>query len=119
MDRTLLNEIPESGKPQFPYQIEVLALALAILGSVSLYSIALWALSNEVGLTQSFPWSDGPLSNWMIWLGLAMTLNAVVANTYPTRTQTERQKALLSRFIHRCSGNKKQQTAAQLALGDE
>jgi hypothetical protein len=96
MNRIELNESPESGKPQFLYQIEVLALTFAMLGALSLYSIAFWALTNDLRLTQCFPWSDGPLSNWLIWLGLAMTLNALAANICPTRTWTERQTVLLS-----------------------
>jgi hypothetical protein len=79
MNRIELNEIPESEKPQLLYQIEVLALTFAMLGAL-------------------FPWSDGPLSNWMIWLGRAMTLNAIAANIYPTRTWTERQSVLLTRL---------------------
>ena len=55
MNRIQLNEIPESGTPQLLYQIEVLALTFAMLGALSLYSIAFWALTNDLRLTQCFP----------------------------------------------------------------
>jgi hypothetical protein len=119
MNRIELNEIPESGKPQLLYQIEVLALTFAMLGALSLYSIAFWALTNDLRRTQRFPWSDGPLSNWMVWLGLAMTLNALAANICPTRTWTERQSVLLSRLSRFKSlpRREEQPVAGQLALG--
>ena len=119
MNRIELNEIPESGKPQLLSQIQVLALTFAMGGALSLYSIAFWALTNDLRLTQCFPWSDGPLSNWMIWLGLGMTLNAVAANIYPTRTWTERQSVLLSRSSRfgPLPRREEQAVAGQLAVG--
>ena len=119
MDQIPLNKLPESKKPQLIYDIEVLALAFAMPGAVSLYSVSLWALTNDLGLTKCFPWSGGPLLNWMIWLGLAMALNAVAANTYPTRTWAERQRVPLNRFSRFGSllRQEEQQIAGQLALG--
>jgi hypothetical protein len=32
------------------------------------YVVPAWALSANLSLTTAFPWSTGPLSNWMIWL---------------------------------------------------
>jgi hypothetical protein len=119
MSRIQLNKLPESGKPQLLYQIEVLALTFAMLGALSPYSIAFWALTNNLRLTQCFAWSDGPLSNWMIWLGLAMTLNALAVNLCTTRPWTERQSVLLSRLRRFGSlpRREQQQIAGQLALG--
>jgi hypothetical protein len=119
MNQIQLNEIPESGKPQLLYQIEVLALTFAMLGALLLYSIAVWGLTNDLGLTQCFPWSDGPLSNWMIWLALAMTLNALAANICPATTWTERQSVLLSRLrrFRPLPRREEQSLAGQLALG--
>ena len=119
MDPIPLNEIPESAKPHFLYHMEVLALTFAMLGALSLHSIAVWALTSDLGLTQCFPWSDGPLSNWMVWLGLAMTLNAVAANFYRTRTWTEEQSVLLSCLTRFASlpRRQEQQIAGQTALG--
>ena len=38
------------------------------------YIFTIWGLAADMGLTNSFPWSIGPLSNWMIWLALALLL---------------------------------------------
>jgi hypothetical protein len=37
--------------------------------------MAVWGLTSNLGLSNSFPWSTGPLSNWMVWLGLALVAN--------------------------------------------
>jgi hypothetical protein len=39
---------------------------------LSVYAFALWSLTSELNLTDSFPFSVGPLSNWIIWLSLAI-----------------------------------------------
>lgn len=39
---------------------------------LSVYAFALWSLTSELGWTDSFPFSTGPLSNWIIWLSLAI-----------------------------------------------
>lgn len=41
----------------------------------SAYVFAAWALTASIGVTNSFPWSTGPLSNWMIWLASALFLS--------------------------------------------
>jgi hypothetical protein len=119
MNHIQLNDIPETGKPPLLYETEVLALTFAMLGALSLYSIAFWALTSNLRLTQCFPWSDGPLSNWLIWLGLAMTLNALATNIHPTRTWTERESVLLSRRTRFGSLPRREErlVAGQLALG--
>lgn len=43
------------------------------------YVLVVWALTANVNLTTTFPWSKGPLSNWMIWLVLASTLRALTS----------------------------------------
>ena len=118
VDKIPLNQIPESGTQELPYQIEVLARTSAMLGTASLYATALWALTSYLGLTKCFPWSDGPLSNWMIWLGLALTWNFLAANVYRMRTWVGSQKVLLSclsRF-RSLTRQEQQQMAGQLAL---
>jgi hypothetical protein len=119
MDAIQLNQIAEIGKPQLVYEIEVLALTFAMLGALSLYSIAVWALTNDLGLTRCFPWPDGPFSNWMIWLCLAMTLHALTAKTHPMRAWTERQSVLLSRLTRfgSLTRREEEQIAGQLAVG--
>lgn len=54
-------------------------IALVITGPtvLSAYIFAAWGLTADLGLTHSFPWSAGPLSNWMIWLGLALLSNLI------------------------------------------
>jgi len=42
---------------------------------LSVYAFALWSLTSEMGWTDSFPFSAGPLSNWIIWLFLAVLLH--------------------------------------------
>ncbi len=42
---------------------------------LSTYAFAAWSLTAEMGWTDSFPFSTGPLSNWMIWLGVAIALH--------------------------------------------
>jgi hypothetical protein len=41
------------------------------------YAVGGWSLTANLGLTHSFPWSEGPLSNWMVWLGVAVLLTLV------------------------------------------
>jgi hypothetical protein len=43
------------------------------------YVLAVWALSATLSLTVVFPWSTGPLSNWMIWLMLALLLHVLTS----------------------------------------
>jgi hypothetical protein len=41
----------------------------------SVYAFAAWSLTSEMGWTDSFPFASGPLSNWIIWTGLAVSLH--------------------------------------------
>jgi hypothetical protein len=54
------------------------ALAIAAPAVLVIYAIAAWGLTSDLGLTEAFPWTVGPLSNWMIWLGLALLSNLVL-----------------------------------------
>ena len=40
-----------------------------------IYAVAVWSLTANLGISKSFPWSTGPLSNWLVWLGLALVAN--------------------------------------------
>jgi hypothetical protein len=119
MDGIQPNRVPEGGKPQLVYEIEVLAFTFVMLAALLLYSIAVWGLTNNLRLTQCFPWSDGSLSNWTIWLCLAMTLHALATKTHPMRAWTERQSVLLTRLTRFGSLTRRQeeQIAGQLAAG--
>jgi hypothetical protein len=42
---------------------------------LSVYAFAVWALTAEMGWTNSFPFAAGPLSNWIIWVLMAVLLH--------------------------------------------
>jgi hypothetical protein len=42
---------------------------------LSVYAFAVWALTAEMGWTNSFPFAAGPLSNWIIWALMAVLLH--------------------------------------------
>ena len=39
------------------------------------YVIAFWSLANDLGWTNTFMFASGPLSNWLVWFGLAIVLS--------------------------------------------
>jgi hypothetical protein len=41
----------------------------------SVYALAAWSLTSSLGWTESFIFSAGPLSNWLVWLAFAILLN--------------------------------------------
>ena len=41
----------------------------------SAYALAVWSLASSFGWTESFIFSAGPLSNWLVWLAFAILLN--------------------------------------------
>jgi hypothetical protein len=43
------------------------------------YIMALWSLTANIGWTGTFMVSSGPLSNWMVWLGIAVVLHGAAA----------------------------------------
>lgn len=45
----------------------------------SAYAFAAWSLAANLGWTDTFPYATGPLSNWLIWSGMAI-LTHVAAN---------------------------------------
>jgi hypothetical protein len=79
------NAIPQTANDDLRYYIELIALVAAGPTVLSAYVFAVWGLTANIGLTNSFPWSAGPLSNWMIWLGLALLLNLVALNLHRTK----------------------------------
>src|SRR5690242_13007836 len=66
------------------------ALVSALMGPAvfSGYALAIWSLAANLGWTDSFIFSTGPLSNWLVWLGIAILLN-VAATILRRHTQTE------------------------------
>jgi len=53
------------------------ALVAALMGPAvfSGYALAVWSLAGNMGWTDSFLFSSGPLSNWIVWLAIAMLMN--------------------------------------------
>ncbi len=52
------------------------------------YSLAAWSLAANMGWTGSFLYSEGPLSNWLVWLGIAVLVH-VAADVLKRRTRQE------------------------------
>jgi hypothetical protein len=46
---------------------------------VSAYALAFWSLSSNIGWTGAFMVTSGPLSNWMVWVGIAVILHIAAA----------------------------------------
>jgi hypothetical protein len=42
----------------------------------SVYAFAFWSLTSEMGWTDSFPFTSGPLSSWIIWAALAASVHS-------------------------------------------
>lgn len=53
------------------------ALLSALMGPAvfSAYAFAFWSLASNLGWTDTFVFSNGPLSNWLVWLGIAILVN--------------------------------------------
>lgn len=53
------------------------ALLAALMGPAvfSSYVFAVWSLADNLGQTDTFVFHNGPLSNWLIWLGFAILMN--------------------------------------------
>lgn len=57
------------------------SLLSAIMGPAVLaaYSFAVWSLAANLGWTDTFPYSAGPLSNWLIWAGMAIAIHCAAS----------------------------------------
>lgn len=66
------------------------ALLAALMGPAvfSVYAFALWSLAANLGWTDTFVFQTGPLSNWLVWIGLAI-LTTVAASILRRHTRTE------------------------------
>jgi len=56
-------------------QFGALVSALMAPAVLSAYAFAVWSLSADLGWTDSFVFKSGPLSNWLVWLSLALLVN--------------------------------------------
>jgi hypothetical protein len=52
------------------------------------YSLTAWDMASSFGWASSFIISSGPLSNWLVWLALAIILN-LAASILKRRTQND------------------------------
>jgi hypothetical protein len=54
------------------------SLVATLMGPAVLsgYALAFWSLAQNLGWTSTFIFSSGPLSNWLVWLGIAFTVHA-------------------------------------------
>lgn len=60
-------------------QFGALVSALMAPAVFSAYAFAVWSLAANLGWTDSFIFSTGALSNWMVWLGLAIVVNVAAS----------------------------------------
>lgn len=53
------------------------SLLSALMGPAvfSAYAFAAWSLSSNLGWTDTFVFTTGPLSNWLVWLSIAILTN--------------------------------------------
>jgi hypothetical protein len=67
------------------------ALVSALMGPavVSVYALAVWSLAASLGWTDTFVFSTGPLSNWLVWLAIAILVN-LAAGILRRHTQSEK-----------------------------
>jgi hypothetical protein len=53
------------------------------------YAFAAWSLAGNLGWTDTFVFSSGPLSNWLVWLAIAIVVN-LASSILKRHTQFER-----------------------------
>jgi hypothetical protein len=54
----------------------------------SAYAFAVWSLAANLGWTDTFVFATGPLSNWLVWLAIAI-LVSVASGILKRHTQLE------------------------------
>ncbi|MBV8867141.1 MAG: hypothetical protein JO210_17220 [Acidobacteriaceae bacterium] len=57
------------------------ALVAALMGPAvfSGYAFASWSLAANLGWTDTFPFGSGPLSNWLVWIAIAIMVNVAAS----------------------------------------
>lgn len=67
------------------------ALLSALMGPAvfSVYAFAFWSLASNLGWTNTFVFNSGPLSNWLVWLSVAILVN-VASSVLKRHTQVEK-----------------------------
>ncbi len=66
------------------------AVVSALMGPAvfSAYAFAAWSLAANLGWTDTFLFASGPLSNWLVWLGIAILIN-LAASVLRRHTEAE------------------------------
>jgi uncharacterized ferritin-like protein (DUF455 family) len=59
-----------------PHEIAAGAASLLWPVAAMVFTLALWRLGQDLGLTASFFIQEGPFSHWQVWLALAVSLGA-------------------------------------------
>jgi hypothetical protein len=90
MHRRPPDDLVRHRKSFFRYYVPAIAVAVAGPITLSIYAMAVWRLTEDLRFTNSFPWSTGPLSNWMVWLGFALVAN-LGALTRPSERPAEKR----------------------------
>lgn len=69
------------------------ALLSALMGPAvfSAYAFAAWSLANNLGKTDTFVFTAGPLSNWLVWLAIAILVN-LAALVLRRHTRADKQR---------------------------
>jgi hypothetical protein len=67
------------------------ALLAALMGPAvfSVYAFAFWSLASNLGWTDTFVFPSGPLSNWLVWLAIAV-LVSLAASVLKRHAQNEK-----------------------------
>jgi len=67
------------------------AVLSALMGPAvfSAYALTFWCLAADLGWTNTFVFSAGPLSNWLVWLALAV-LVTLAKSILKRHTQREK-----------------------------
>jgi hypothetical protein len=67
------------------------ALLSALMGPAvfSAYAFAAWSLAGNLGWTDTFVFPAGPLSNWLVWLAIAILVN-LASSILKRHTQLEK-----------------------------
>ena len=60
------------------------ALLAALMGPAVFlgYAFTAWSLASNLGWTSTFLFSSGPLSNWLVWLAIAVLVNVSASILY-------------------------------------
>jgi LPXTG-motif cell wall-anchored protein len=69
-------------------QFGALVAALMAPAVLSVYAFVVWSLAANLGWTDTFVFKTGPLSNWMIWMGVA-ALVSLAASILRKRSRGE------------------------------